>query len=218
MDLELFQRYKDGDPKALDLLVQSEGYLVRDFVLYHYRGWSDQEDLVQAGMMGLTQAITTWDPAKIKTRSIQASWKLYAVRGIRNHVQLAVPKVFVISRPRSTQVPMSVQRTEEAFVAQYGVNPPGASAENYTAIDVSGVGVEEIGESEPLEEYLDLKHALDKLKPRQKRILTRTYIEGCTYEEVSFEEGITKQRARQIAIEAIKDLGLLLKRPCLHIN
>ena len=58
---EYFQKYKDGDLKARNVLIERNLRLVAHIVKKYYTAYKDQDDLISIGTIGLIKAIDTYN-------------------------------------------------------------------------------------------------------------------------------------------------------------
>jgi len=123
-DLELFAKYKAahtaGDVKKADyyrnLIIVDNMKLVYRMSNRYFRSSSlpcGQEDLEQAGMIGMAKCLPTFDPSK-------GRFSTYAVHYIRQEILLAVEGHMLLKRPSGASVPYKVWRAQEAFYAKHG--------------------------------------------------------------------------------------------------
>lgn len=79
-EAECLRRLALGDREARNTLIEHNLRLVAHIIKKYYASWSDQEDLVSIGTIGLIKAINTFDTAK------GARLSSYAARCIENEV------------------------------------------------------------------------------------------------------------------------------------
>lgn len=77
---ELFQKAKDGDMKARELLIEHNLRLVAHIVKKYYSSYKNQDDLVSIGTVGLIKAIDSFD---IKNG---AKFATYASKCLQNEI------------------------------------------------------------------------------------------------------------------------------------
>lgn len=63
-ELLYFERYKNGDTKARDKLIEHNLRLVAHIIKKYYQNFSDQDDLISIGTIGLIKAVETFDYTK----------------------------------------------------------------------------------------------------------------------------------------------------------
>jgi len=79
-EADCLQRLAKGDFEARNTLIEHNLRLVAHIIKKYYATWSDQEDLVSIGTIGLIKAVNTFDAAK------GARLSSYAARCIENEV------------------------------------------------------------------------------------------------------------------------------------
>ena len=77
---ELLERLQSGDAKARDELIEHNLRLVAHIIKKYYSSYSDQDDLISIGTIGLIKAINTFKPEK------KIRLATYASRCIENEV------------------------------------------------------------------------------------------------------------------------------------
>ena len=82
----LWQKYKQGDKKAQDALIEHNLRLVTHIARKFYASESDYEDLLSSGNIGLIKAVLTFDPDK------SARFATYACRCIENEFRMQFRK------------------------------------------------------------------------------------------------------------------------------
>lgn len=83
-DEELIQLYKDGSPRAVDVLVRRYKNFVRSRVRTNFFVGADREDLIQEGMIGLFKAINDYDETR------KASFRSFASICIKGQISTAL--------------------------------------------------------------------------------------------------------------------------------
>ena len=79
-EADCLRRLKQGDLAARNTLVEHNLRLVAHIIKKYYASWSDQEDLVSIGTIGLIKAVNTFDADK------GARLSSYAARCIENAI------------------------------------------------------------------------------------------------------------------------------------
>ena len=77
---DYLERYRNGDLKAKDVLIERNLRLVAHVVKKYYTQSADQEDLISIGTIGLIKAISSFDLSK------GARLATYAARCIENTI------------------------------------------------------------------------------------------------------------------------------------
>lgn len=79
-EAECLRRLARGDREARNTLIEHNLRLVAHIIKKYYASWSDQEDLVSIGTIGLIKAVNTFDASK------GARLSSYAARCIENAI------------------------------------------------------------------------------------------------------------------------------------
>lgn len=156
-------------------------------------------DLYQEAVFGLMTAAERFDPAR------GAKFVTYATWWVRQHVRRAVEAAGVIHVPAHYRNHDREKwpHAEAAYRATFGVN--GLDPE----IDVAAPsdGVDERDEQRA--HTARIKAALGKLSPRQAEVLRLRFGIGsppATLDEIGAALGMSKERARQIQVTALRSL------------
>ena len=83
-DEDLIEIYKDGYPRAAEVLVQRYKNFVRSNVRTNFFVGADREDLIQEGMIGLFKAISDYDITR------KASFRSFATICIKGQISTAL--------------------------------------------------------------------------------------------------------------------------------
>ena len=156
-----------GDRSAWDFLAEKYLPQIRYQVRPYFLVGAEEEDLVQEGLIGLTEAIRDYVPTK------DAKFRTFATHVIRHHVYSAMEKAGRLKHvPLNSYVsfqetlPGDSRKTMEDVLADTNGNNP----------------LEQVIDTEGLKEYLDHINAV--LSPLEQTILT-SYLEGHSYREIS---------------------------------
>jgi len=88
--LQLYYRMKAGDKRARELLIEENMGLVYGPLFNRFRymlNQREEDDLVQAGMLGLIRAVDGWDPALGMLSTYAYRWILQSFQREKNHKQ-----------------------------------------------------------------------------------------------------------------------------------
>lgn len=160
-----------GDRSAWDFLAEKYRPLIRYQVRPYFMIGAEEEDLVQEGLIGLTEAIRDYVPAK------GVKFRTFATLVIRRHVYSAMEKA-----GRLKHLPLNSYVSLQEIL-------PGDSQQTVEEIleDTDGLSpLEHVIDSEGMKEYLD--HISKVLSPLEQSIL-RSYLEGHSYREISAVTG-----------------------------
>lgn len=238
---ELFREYaRNHDRGVRDRLILGHQNLVHYLAGKFTNRGIPLEDLVQVGMIGLTNAVDRFDP----DRGLQFStFATPTVLGeIRRHFrdkgwQLKVPR-------RLQELNMAAARASEAMSAEFGRSPTiqevaariGATEEE--ALEAIEMGnaydtvpldapMESSGESAPItlaeflgeedaslrriETYGDLRQAIDSLEPREKAIIYFRFFKDLSQSQVATRLNISQMHVSRLQRKAMKRLRELLE-------
>jgi RNA polymerase sigma factor (sigma-70 family) len=130
--------------KAINTLILSNLRLVAKIVSKDFGYFSDQEDLMSEGTIGLHRAATKFDP------SFGAKFSTYAVWWIRQHIIAHIERSTTIRLSNHTHEMMSkIRRVSERLGAELGYEPT-----NEELSEVTGLSVE------MLEKYSGYKYSM----------------------------------------------------------
>ena len=193
-----FALAKAGDQDVIEtLLRRHEGLLVKIVCRYAVPRSAHFDDLKQAGLLALWQAITSFEPKQGNAFSTWAyPWILNAVSGEAHNTSLIrTPKNVTWDNEETRQL----KKTARATVS-FSLRHPG--------------GVGELGDSlfanEPTaadkyEEWDEWPDRLRLLHPWEQRVL-EAHINGMLFREVGAELGISRQTAKRLWDRALAGL------------
>lgn len=156
-----------GDRNAWDFLAETYRPLIQYQVRPYFMIGAEEEDLVQEGLIGLTEAIRDFVPTK------GVKFRTFATLVIRRHVYSAMEKAGRLKHlPLNSYLSLqetlpgdSKQRVEDVLEDVDSQNP-----------------LEQVIDSEGMKEYLE--HISKVLSPLEQTILSN-YLEGHSYREIS---------------------------------
>lgn len=188
-EAECLRRLSLGDQEARNELVEHNLRLVAHIIKKYYSSWSDQEDLVSIGTIGLIKAVNTFDSSK------GARLSSYAARCIENEVLMHFRNGRKTAQDISINDPIDTDKDGNAL----------------TLIDVISCDdtiVEDLDlkiKSEHLHTYLD-----QVLDDREKEIIIMRYGigSGCplTQRVVAKRLGISRSYVSRIEKKALERL------------
>ncbi len=184
------------------------------------RGIIDFEDLVNVGMMGVVLAEREYNSA------VGASLLTFTFQRIRHEMQREMYSRTLIGRSRSSLATRVKKLIRE--------NSHITNSEIADILEISEDNVEflkgtnlsdshateskiEAGYGEGLEDYIDDKLKMDNLKlalqliPENQRLVMEKRLAGATLEDVATDFQRSKERIRQIEIQAVAKLKFLVK-------
>lgn len=186
---ELIKFHRDGDINARNRLVNHNMRLVAHIIKKYYSNYSDQEDIISIGTIGLIKGINTFDYTK-GTRLAT-----YASRCIENEIFMHF-------------------RTRKKNANEISMNEPIDTDSEGNPLTFTDI----IYSDETVFDDVDLKMKAEKLysyleqidDPRKKKILIMRYglydTDPLTQREIAKELGISRSYVSRIETKAIEEL------------
>lgn len=231
--IKLFKAYQSGDESVKELLVYGNLKLVLSILKKYQSKVDNLDDLFQIGCIGLIKAIDNFNlsyDVKFSTYSvpmIDGEIKRYirdnnAVRISRSIKETAYKIIkfkddFVIENNRE---PSTDEIVKYLGIPEYEVSNAYMSLKEPMSIfdPIYSDGEDEIYLLDQLEdkkdnpnmdEILNLRKALNKLKQREKDILISRYVIGKTQMEIANEIGISQAQVSRLEKNAIENVRRL---------
>ena len=232
---ELLNRYHKGDKRAFEQLVKSNMKLVEGLVHTYKNQGVDEEDLVQEGSFGLMKAIERFTPNR------KVSFPFYAQWWIRQAFMQALVNMQSIVKIPANQVNLykKVRKSIESYEQKYGYEPSFSEIEIETDVALENIEFlcnlpdrlhkitvrsnnwDELASNDSADELL-MKESqcyyvnaiLSLLDKREAYILRHIYGIGEIGESLSSlgaRMNLTRERIRQIAVNAVNNLREILK-------
>ena len=225
-EVDLAQRMRQGDERALDKLVRANlRFVVSVSKQYQNQGLS-LPDLINEGNLGLIKAAEKFD----ETRGFK--FISYAVWWIRQSILQALAEQSRIVRLPLNQVGSlnKINKAFSAFEQKYERKPSAeelareldmpedkvadtlfAEGEDNSLLDVLPNADSPVADRSLINESLskEIDRALDTLTERESEIIKMFFGIGCqemTLEEIGEQFGLTRERVRQIKEKAIRRL------------
>ncbi|MBA2664729.1 MAG: sigma-70 family RNA polymerase sigma factor [Bradymonadaceae bacterium] len=220
---ELAERYLKGDVEAGQMLVWTNLRLVVKIAREYARRWSDLLDLIQEGNLGLTEALSRYNPHRgVKFTGYAQFW----VRAMMlNHLMNQLHSVRLGGSRAGRKLFYNLKKARRALLKE-GLEPTPALVAQYLDVDVEDVvhvsaqldgktvyldgpvpgmdgvsiGDQFAGEQENPEEVATRSHCLDKL-----RVMMEEFARGLADER---KRAIWQDRMVQGEPKQLADLGL----------
>ena len=226
----LLKRVKEGDKAAREELVKGNLRLVLSVIQRFSNRGENMDDLFQVGCIGLIKAIDNFDI------SMDVRFSTYAVpmvigeirRYLRDNNSVRVSRSMrdtaykamqvkerVISEqgrePSVEEIARELQlRTEDVVLALEAIAEPVSLYESVYSDGGDTIYVmDQIGDGNDDSNWLDeilLREEIQKLSPREKRILTLRFMQGKTQMEVASEVGISQAQVSRLEKGALNKI------------
>ena len=227
---ELLKRVRAGDKAARDELVKGNLRLVLSVIQRFSNRGENMDDLFQVGCIGLIKAIDNFDI------SMDVRFSTYAVpmvigeirRYLRDNNSVRVSRSMrdtaykamqvkerVISQqgrePSVEEIAKELElRTEDVVLALEAIAEPVSLYESVYSDGGDTIYVmDQIGDGNDDSNWLDeilLREEIQKLSPREKRILTLRFMQGKTQMEVASEVGISQAQVSRLEKGALNKI------------
>lgn len=209
----LIERAQEGEEEALDELVRTNTPLVWSIVGRYAGRGVEREDLFQLGCIGLIKAIHGFDT------QYGTQFSTYAVPKIVGEIRRFLRDDGLIKVSRSTKSnAVRIARAREEAIQQTGEEPTlselsaqlDLSAEEIAATETAvlpadylqrplgddGSTLEQVlvddTQQEQFFEHLVLREAMEKLQPREKKLLLLRYFRAQTQQQCALELGVSQ--------------------------
>lgn len=227
---ELLKKVRAGDKTARDELVKGNLRLVLSVIQRFSNRGENMDDLFQVGCIGLIKAIDNFDT------SLDVRFSTYAVpmvigeirRYLRDNNSVRVSRSMrdtaykamqvkerVISEqgrePSVEEIAKALElRTEDVVLALEAIAEPVSLYESVYSDGGDTIYVmDQIGDGNDDSNWLDeilLREEIQKLSPREKRILTLRFMQGKTQMEVAGEVGISQAQVSRLEKGALNKI------------
>ncbi len=230
---KFFKEYQAGDKNIKELLVTGNLKLVLS-ILKKYQNKADNlDDLFQIGCIGLIKAIDNFD------LSYEVKFSTYCVPMIEGEIKRYVRDNNSVRISRSIkETAYKIIKYKDDFFLEKGREPSTEEIAKFLGITEYEVSnaylslkepisifdpiyddggdviylldqLEDKSETTPLEDLLNLRKALNKLKKREKDILISRYVIGKTQMEIAEEIGISQAQVSRLEKNAIDNIRRL---------
>lgn len=229
-ELALCVRAKEGDAAARVALVNASQPLVRGMVRglrIPQRHWADAE---REGVVAILVAINRFDPTRGVRFETFASWR---VRDTINDYRHRVVNLGTVHTGKRVRRARNARRLLCKLTAKQGelsteeeAAAIGVAVEDVLQVkmerqpgvglhgaDVGVIGIDPVVRFAADELCRTLDEAVGGLRPRERLVVARRYMEEATLEDVGKSLGVTGERARQIEVVALRKLRAALCVP-----
>ncbi len=220
-NIELIRKAQNGNKDAQELLIKNNVGLVRSIIKRFIGRGYDEEDLFQIGSIGLLKAIRRFD------ESFNVKFSTYAVPMIIGEIKRFLRDDNIIKVSRSTKekylkVKFAIERLEEKL----GREPTISELSDFIGMDAEELFLVLNSENHPLsldgsynkekdddvlmdkisDDYneadllnnLALKEAINKLDPKERKIIILRYFKDMTQSQISQVMGISQVQVSRI--------------------
>jgi len=234
--IKLFERYRAGDEKAKEELVNGNLKLVLSILRSFNKGNYNMDDLFQVGVIGLIKAIDNFD------LSYNLKLSTYAVPLILGEVKRYIRDNTSVRVSRSIKdLAYSIIGFKEEYFNKNGVEP--SNEEVAKALDIEEYKIsyaldalkepmsifepiyndggdtiylqDQIADKKDLNSDKDmlisLRRALNKIREREREVLVERYIVGKTQMEIAEALNISQAQVSRIEKNAILSLKRMIK-------
>ena len=233
--ISLFKKYQSGDKAAKEELINGNLKLVLS-ILRKYSGRTDNmDDLFQVGCIGLIKAIDNFDlthEVRFSTYAVPmilGEVKRYlrdfnsvrVARSIKDTAYKAL-KIKEILTNKLDREPTALEIAKELNITEFEVgnalNSLKETVSMFEPIYNDGGDViyleDQLNSNEgyyDLDTKIDLRKALDKIKPKEKYIIMQRYIMGRTQMELAEELGISQAQISRLEKSGLGNLKKIIK-------
>jgi RNA polymerase sigma-B factor len=234
-DAELFERVRDGDVRARDLLIERYLPLARRLARRYQRGEEPLEDLVQVAYLGLVKAVDRFDTERrvvfssyavptilgeLKRYFRDRTWSVRVPRDLQElalRVDRAVIRLSVGRRraPSVGEIAQAVDASEEQVLdaleagAAYraaSLDAPRAAAGEESAESVGDALGEEDRGYRQVDERATLEPLLASISPRERSVLELRFGEDLTQAEIGERIGVSQMQVSRLIRQALAHL------------
>ena len=234
--ITLFNKYKNGDNKAKEELINGNLKLVLSILKKYHQRVENMDDLFQVGCIGLIKAIDNFD------LKFDVKFSTYAVPMILGEIKRYLRDFNSIRIARSIKdTAYQIAKYKEAYINEYGREPK--TSEICSSLNLSEYELalaldstkETLSMFEPIyndggdqiylcdqladkkdieysiNDRISLNDALNKLKEKEKYVINSRYIFGKTQMELSEELGISQaqiSRLEKSGLDSIRKMIL----------
>ena len=233
--IELFNKLKNGDKEAKELLINGNLKLVLSILKKYQNKVDNMDDLFQIGTIGLIKAVDNFD------LSHEVRFSTYAVLMIEGEIKRYIRDNNTVRISRSIKdLAYKILKYKEEYmckfnkeasikeisdnlkVSEYEINEALTSLNPTQSLfdPIYNDGgdtiylmdqIEDKSENKDLDGLISLRKALNKIKEREKEILVSRFIVGKTQMEIADELNISQAQVSRLEKNAINNVRRLIK-------
>ncbi len=228
----LIQLAQDGDRQAMDLLTDQNSALVWSIVQRYTGCGVDAEDLFQLGSIGLIKAIRGFDT------DYGTQFSTYAVPKIAGEIRRFLRDDGLIKVSRTTKsTAMKLARLRETFLQEHSREPTLQELSQLSGLDVCEIAASEnamvpadylqrplgddggtleqlIPDRQTDEHFFDrmaLREAMEKLEPKEKKLLLLRYFRCQTQQQCASALGVSQVQVSRLERRIVSHLRELMQ-------
>ena len=230
---DLFIKFKNGDKQAKELIVENNLKLVLSILKKYQNKCDNMDDLFQIGVVGLLKAVDNFD------LSFGVMFSTYAVLMIDGEIKRYIRDNSQVRIPRSTKelsyriinyredyllnncvYPSNEEICKEFNISDYELYSVMSSLNTTSSIfepiySDSGDTIYLIDQLEDknikdLDSLLSLREALNKIKERERIVITKRYIDGLSQTEIASYLNISQAQVSRIENSALSSIKKLI--------
>lgn len=232
-EVELAQKIKKGDKKALEKLVNSNLRFVISIAKKFQNKGLPLSDLINEGNIGLIKAAEKYDETKgFKFVSYAVWWirqsMLQSLAEYSRIIRLPLNQIARLNKINKNFSKLEQEYQREPTYQEILNEDKTIKSESFNYMNSKGISLDKKIEERdddtllnitknpnsppPDENFMkeslkkDLLIALNQVSPRNRKILKRYYLEGKSYEEIGKEINLGRERVRQLAENGIRRL------------
>jgi len=234
--MPLFERWqRDRDARAREALVERFMPLARSLARRYVNGREPIDDLVQVASLGLLKAIDRFDPSRgnrfaafavptilgeLRRHFRAVSWAVHVPRGAQE-LALEVDKASDVLRAASGRSPavreiaeyleiedsdvLDALQTAEAHGALSLDAPISTDDEERSDLRYEAIGVDDEG-FRLVEDSDAVRQALERLSPRERRIIDLRFVAELTQSEIATKIGVSQMQISRLLRRSLREM------------
>lgn len=233
---ELFKRYQSGDESAKEELINGNLKLVLSILKRFNKEKYNMDDLFQVGVIGLIKAIENFDLSynlKLSTyacpliigeikRYMRDNTPIRVSRSIKDQAYQIIKFKEDYLKTHGTE-PTNEEIARELAIPEYQINfsldalkePMSIFEPIYNDGGDTIYLFDQIADAKELKQdndmLISLRHAINKIKERERNVLVSRFIIGKTQMEIAESLGISQAQVSRIEKNAINNIKRLIK-------
>lgn len=230
---ELFERYRNGNEQLKDILVEGNLKLVLS-ILKKYQGKCDNmDDLFQIGVVGLIKSVENFD---LKFDVKFSTYAVFMIEGeikryLRDNSQIRISRGIkelsyeIINFRENYLKENMIYPSNELICEVFNITPYDLHLALNSLSEINSIFdpiyndggeaiylIDQLEDSnvQDLDKLLSLKEALNKIKERDRLIITKRYFEGYSQAEIASLLSISQAQVSRIENNALNSVKKLI--------